>query len=571
MKKLVSLLLALMLLLSAAGFAEAEKPGIPADVLNTPLFRTTPANLECFDWTEPVTLSIMINAPYDTEYVWGEDPITQEITRLTGITLEGVFASDWTSTDLTLMLASEEELPDIITALDTSFAQYNEMVDAGLLYPLNELIDEYCPLMWESMFEIEKNAFRDENGNMWSMNQQNMYPKEVDTNLFYEAAYCNAVVRSDIYEALGSPALNTPEDVLAFLKLFNENKEQWPEIAYPYLDLVMQLPGNITCADNMFGGKNYRSGFGTMYKYDAATNTVINAVETESGKQALKFYWDIAQLGGITQANFAGTIIEEELKGGKALIAFADNIGNTARNANMVLAENGMDYKYQMLMPVQAEGSDFHFYSTDFRLNNVGAVITKNCSNPERAIELFEFLNSEYGHLLVWMGIYGEHWNYTEYDDGTIGIAYTEKADEGAERDALGIYNYKHLLFGMNCSNYDYFNDYCLNRSSVDTDPINFELEKLGQSGVSFLATNHVTFAADSDETLRLNKVNEILGNYVTKIILSDTEDSFNANYQEMIDVLHANGLEEVYADYAAASKAWYDECVSFGVEFYND
>ena len=40
-----------------------------------------------------------------------------------------------------------------------------------------------------------------------------------------------------------------------------------------------------------------------------------------------------------------------------------------------------------------------------------GTAITKNCKNPEKAMELIDFMNSEEGARLVYSGLEGSHWN----------------------------------------------------------------------------------------------------------------------------------------------------------------
>ena len=64
---------------------------------------------------EPVELTVFINGlenPSDWE--WGQDPSSQKITEDTGVTFKLQYASDIDNTEIMTMLASGEELPDII-------------------------------------------------------------------------------------------------------------------------------------------------------------------------------------------------------------------------------------------------------------------------------------------------------------------------------------------------------------------------------------------------------------------------------------------------------------------------
>ena len=46
------------------------------------------------------------------------------------------------------MLASGEQLPDLLHTIEYSSVQFQELKEGNAIYKLNELIDPYCPLMW---------------------------------------------------------------------------------------------------------------------------------------------------------------------------------------------------------------------------------------------------------------------------------------------------------------------------------------------------------------------------------------------------------------------------------------
>ena len=87
--------------------AEGETTAAAAD-------EGAPATWENLSWeknTSPVTLSLYIDFDWYTVDTWGEDQVSQEITRLTGVSLDVIKSSDLNQ--LSVMLAAQE-LNDII-------------------------------------------------------------------------------------------------------------------------------------------------------------------------------------------------------------------------------------------------------------------------------------------------------------------------------------------------------------------------------------------------------------------------------------------------------------------------
>ena len=63
---------------------------------------------------EPVTLTAFVNSVMmPTDWKWGDDPTSQKITELTGVTLDIQYATTTDNMELNTMLASGEKLPDL--------------------------------------------------------------------------------------------------------------------------------------------------------------------------------------------------------------------------------------------------------------------------------------------------------------------------------------------------------------------------------------------------------------------------------------------------------------------------
>ena len=105
--------------------------------------RTSPS--ESVPDSESVTLEWYINFSwYNTP--WGESAVSKAVTEATGSEIHFVTPGGTESVTLDALIAGDK-LPDLIT-LGWWEPQFQEMIDSGLVYALNELADEYDPYFW---------------------------------------------------------------------------------------------------------------------------------------------------------------------------------------------------------------------------------------------------------------------------------------------------------------------------------------------------------------------------------------------------------------------------------------
>ncbi|MCJ8010121.1 extracellular solute-binding protein, partial [Lederbergia wuyishanensis] len=107
------------------------------------------------------------------------------------------------------------ELPDVIW-LDRN-ADLDRLREADMLVPLDEYIDKY-PNIKEWVGESTLNMLRAEDGHVYAI--PNWYTTQPNGNTGY-------VVNDKIYKELGSPKLETTDDLYAYLK---QVKEKYPDV-----------------------------------------------------------------------------------------------------------------------------------------------------------------------------------------------------------------------------------------------------------------------------------------------------------------------------------------------------
>ena len=179
----------------------------------------------------PVTLDWFVNFSWFTA-AWGENHVTQAITRQTGTRVD--FSSPVGSENETLdAMLQGKELPDLIT-LGWWLPQVGELIDSGRVYPLEELAQQYAPEFFDAASQEVLDWYRQDDGAVYC------YPSASSSPAAYAdgaIAPSNQVflVRKDLYKALGSPDMTTPE---GFADTLRRAKEAFPFVnGYPLLTM----------------------------------------------------------------------------------------------------------------------------------------------------------------------------------------------------------------------------------------------------------------------------------------------------------------------------------------------
>lgn len=172
---------------------------------------------------DPVTLDWYINYSWFST-PWGENLVSQTITEETGVDIHFITPLGNESEKLNALIASDS-LPDLIT-LGWWEPQVSEMTENGMVYALNELADSYDPYFWEVSDPVAVNWYTTDDGNIYAYPNSSITPQDVEQceDLSSNQTF---LVRKDIYEAIGSPDMTTPEGFCAAVK---KAAEMFPEV-----------------------------------------------------------------------------------------------------------------------------------------------------------------------------------------------------------------------------------------------------------------------------------------------------------------------------------------------------
>ena len=174
--------------------------------------------------TAPITFDWYLNFAWFPNK-WGVDPTSQYITKKTGVNINFVVPAGNENEKLNTMIASGS-LPDFIT-LGFWEDGVKKMIEGDLVLPLNELADQYDPYFFKVADPAKVSWYTQPDGNIYGYPNASSSPMDFQKFGDNFASNQTFVVRKDMYEAIGSPDMRTPEGFLAALKAV---KEKFPEV-----------------------------------------------------------------------------------------------------------------------------------------------------------------------------------------------------------------------------------------------------------------------------------------------------------------------------------------------------
>ncbi len=346
------------------------------------------------DTREDTNLTWYVNADwFNTDY--GNDVVTKKLTEDLNLTIEFLTGDD---TKLNTYFAGGD-LPDIITLFGGS-TQTALKADTWAL-PLLELAEQYDPYFVEVADGQTLDWYKLSDDKAYG------YPSYSNSQADYESGllYGNDgfVIREDIYLALGEPDMSTPE---GFLDTMKRISEEYPEVT-PF-------------GFRPFGQNGDVGSFGSLADYLGVPIT------TETGEYYYRnldeeyLSWikvvNEAYLDGyVSPDNFAdtNTIFEEKVQEGEYatfLLTGAAQLGSTL--ANNISKDPARKY-----IAVQGPSSEVYGEPTMNQSGLSGWTVTyisKDCSDPAKAIQLFTYLLSDEGQYLTTYGVEGETYELNE-------------------------------------------------------------------------------------------------------------------------------------------------------------
>ena len=459
--------------------------------------------------------------------LWDTSDVLKEVVETTGVKPNVSIPTGSGLEKVNLMMATGD-MPDMMT-FESTERQIDQMVKNNAIYPLEELIEKYCPEMKDEIPEsVWTYGAQPLDGVLYGLPSFLSSDKQVAEKDDINTATYN--VRSDIYEELGSPDMSTPDGFYNALVAF---KEKYPEIngkkTIP-LCLYMNLQSS-PYLEKAFGVKEfYIDDAGNYYQYwrDPKYEDFIK-------------YMVKLNKAGLTDAEAyvkKSDQIEEDLSQGLCFVVLYKFDGLTG--VNKALEKSYPGARYKAIEPMSATG-ERTMLSYPARRGWTTTFIPRGSKHPEECLKFMRYLWSEEGNLLMNYGREGD--NYTRIDDETIQVTDSHMERKAADpdfRNKTGIWSYR--LF-----HYQY--DEVLPAPSAEQPIAEIEDRPLANE---LADTNYMyrslmrTPDPDSEEGLIITQANTLITKYKAKFLTATDEATALSEYRKMVAELDAIGYGKV-------------------------
>lgn len=483
---------------------------------------------------EPTKLTWYINADWwNTEF--GKDVVTKKIQEDLNVDIKFITGDD---TKLNTIFAGGD-MPDMITIFDSTSQTAKKAATWAL--PLNDLADKYDPYFYKVASEDTLNWFKLDDGKTYGYPDYSNTQKDYEDNLI--KATTAFVIRKDVFNKLNMPQFNTPKEFLDNLKAI---KKEFPDL----------IP---------FGFNSMNNSTGSLG--DVLQDMLGVPLETKDGEfydrnldedyiSWLKVLNEAYREGLISDDSFAddGTAFEEKVKAGKYATMFVGGTPQLSGNFQTFAASNtSKEY-----IAVDAFESNVGNEPT---LNQSGIsgwmvnYITKACSDPAKAIQIFTYLLSEEGQLLTTYGI--EDITYEQTADGKYKLLPEVQKMKEADPDRykkeyrLGEF----ILFG---------HDRTLALSSEPTSPAIEQMQEWGEGKLypHFILEN-TSPDTGTPEARSLSAINTQWNTSLVNMLRAKNDKEFDKEkdeFEKFLEQNHWDDIKDIYTEKIKENKEKLDK-----------
>lgn len=315
------------------------------------------------------------------------------------------------------VLLAGGDLPDIIyTNPAQQGVETGALISSGQLLELDDLIEqkgENIKKNFPSRLDYSKKYLSNGEDKTYFIPVLCYERDEQNPDISYSIENVGIMTRWDLYEAIGYPEIKTEDD---------------------YLNVLLQMQDYARENDLCEGKQIYAiSGWSDWGLWpwwlanvreegylDLANNCVLNVntkevdvnYNTDAFWNSLKFYNKAYNMGILDPEAFTmkNDQFWDKCNNGQVLMSYASW---QSENINKSLVANGHPEWGFEKIPYDGLPYISGIVSGDAPLGNgaeYATAITKNCKNPEKAMELIDFCNSEEGARLLFSGVEGVHW-----------------------------------------------------------------------------------------------------------------------------------------------------------------
>lgn len=306
------------------------------------------------------------------------------------------------SNTIEFMIANDIYPDSIVINRDV---HYSSLIEAGALLPLEDYVNKYPGVKSAISNEVIELAKVD--GHLYGIPS---FSKNIDD----QGGIGGYVINQKVYEDLGSPKLETLDDLYEYLKLvknseINVDGKNIVPLQFKK-DFGLVSSGLLWAAfgDNRFGNEVHN------YKVRAYGNDLNLVLEDDKFDDYIIYLNKLYREGLLNSDCYIETQeqVEAKLSKGQVAVYVSTDVVNQIAVANGRLKDKKSPYFYEIIEPLAAKGidpKDVKTSSTNIMGWNV-VCITKNAEDPEKIFEYLDWAISPEGTRVLAFGPEGYYW-----------------------------------------------------------------------------------------------------------------------------------------------------------------
>ena len=477
---------------------------------------------------EPIDLDWYVNYSWFAT-PWGGNLVSDTITEETGVDINFITPMGNETEKLNALIASDS-LPDIIT-LGWWEPQVSEMITGDMVYALNELADEYDPHFWQVSDPDVVNWFTQEDGNIYGYPNSATTPQDIEENDNIKSNE-TFLVRKDIYEAIGSPDMSTREGFATAVKKAVE--------LFPTVDGKSLIPIGSQVFDNegcVSFDKHLMDFLAVPWEKDG---TYYDRYTDPDYIKWLKLYRQLGEEGYLANDIFVDTRtqMEEKLKEGRyfcMIYQYADIL-----EQEKYLNEHTPERIYIAVDGPKNDAGDDYTLPTSSVNGWTVTMISKNCKDPKRAISFLDYMMSERGQKLIYLGVEGETYDMVD------GKAVLKKEVKELLDSDQKTYD---EVYGGNDAYWMLQDNVMQLKWQVDAADCVAQMEEWTYPYAVYNGQYDMILPAGSEVANIDDKATKLWSTTLPKLLLADSEEAFDNIYQDFVtkrtDLGYDHVLEE--------------------------
>ncbi|MBP3965076.1 extracellular solute-binding protein [Paenibacillus lignilyticus] len=480
--------------------------------------------------SEPVDFSFYAHYDWWTTEPWGNDVTSKWVKENLKVNVTPIQSGGTAKQKLSTMLASDD-LPDVII-MDRN-AEVEKLRAAGKLVAFDDYLDKY-PNLKKWAGDKTLNMLRSPDGKLYQF--PNWYTSRPNGNAGY-------LINKNIYNELGSPKLETFDDLYAYLRLV---KEKYPDVVPFETDIDGQGVHIFT--------SGMENGFSPSYigvrgvpNGDKLESVYAHPAFIEAVKFASRLYREkLMTQDAMTQKKEQ---VNEKMKNGRVAVYLSySSMEPSMSEGNTLLKQQDPNGGYEMIWPLHKDGVDKNqvfpntFNSLGWNVN----VITTAAKNPEGIFAYLDWMTGEEGQSVMMFGPPGRYWDTRDDKGAPIpNDKWKNTPQAEKDKDKMGIFNWVG------------------NTTFVDTTKTEIEMalppEKqnwasVQQNNVSWKTSQDTTAfvnldpPTDSEEGIAATAIEDLFKKYFAKAIFAGSDAEVDTILKELNDNAMELGLEKLLA-----------------------